>query len=124
VLSAHISERRSSPRIDLEVEVTLESDSNFYTGLTQDISSGGVFVSTHLLRKIGERLNLKFALPGSTTPVVVECEVRWVREHEPIQPSDQPTGMGLRFLNLSREASQAIAAFLRSRDSIFYDDEP
>ena len=32
---------RASERFDLEVKVDLESDHNFYTGLTQNISAGG-----------------------------------------------------------------------------------
>jgi uncharacterized protein (TIGR02266 family) len=121
------AERRASPRIDLEIEVTLESDSNFYTGLTQDISTGGLFVSTHKLRKIGEHVVVKFGLPGVDGRIVVECEVRWVREPDPLQghrPSDHAPGMGLKFLDLSPESRRIIVSFLRARDSIFYDDEP
>ncbi|HXU81703.1 MAG TPA: TIGR02266 family protein [Polyangia bacterium] len=120
------AERRTSPRIDLEIEVSFESDSNFYTGLTQDISSGGLFVSTHKLRKIGQRMMVKFGLPGSPQPVMVECEVRWLREPGPLHDHrsvDHPPGMGLKFLNLSPESRTAIDYFLRRRDSIFYDDE-
>ena len=125
VASPRGAERRTSARIDLEIEVTLESESNFYTGLTQDISTGGLFVSTHRLRKIGEQVVVKFGLPGSGAPVVVECEVRWLREPSRYQMNahDHPPGMGLKFLTLSPESRQAIAAFLKARDSIFFDDE-
>jgi len=126
VVSPKGAERRTSPRVDLEIEVTLESDSNFYTGLTQDISTGGLFVSTHRLRKIGQQVVLKFSLPGSPAPVVVECEVRWLREPGPLHDHrayEQPPGMGLKFLNLSAESRAAILGFLKARDSIFYDDE-
>ena len=36
---------------------------------------------------------------------------------------DGATGMGVRFINLSPEASAAINAFVQSRDSLYYDDE-
>ena len=36
---------RASERFDLEVKVDLESDHNFYTGLTQNISAGGLFIA-------------------------------------------------------------------------------
>jgi uncharacterized protein (TIGR02266 family) len=127
VVTPQGAERRTSQRVDLEIEVTLESDSNFYTGLTQDISTGGLFVSTHKLRKIGQHVMLKFSLPGSPIPVVVECEVRWLREAGPIHDQrsfDHPAGMGLKFLNLTSESRLAIVTFLKNRDSIFYDDEP
>jgi uncharacterized protein (TIGR02266 family) len=116
------SERRSSPRVDLDVAITLESDHNFYTGLTQDISTGGLFVATHHLRRVGERITVSFTLPGRNEPIAMETEVRWIRSF-PGAGADVPVGMGLRFVNLSSEAKFAIASFLRHRDSLFYDDE-
>jgi uncharacterized protein (TIGR02266 family) len=104
----------------MELTVGLETDSNFYTGLTQDISTGGLFVATHQLRRSGDRITVKFSLPGVETPIVVESEVRWIREHG---DQDHPSGMGLKFLDLIPQARTAIAHFLKSRDSIFYDDE-
>jgi uncharacterized protein (TIGR02266 family) len=114
---------RASERFDLEVKVDLESDHNFYTGLTQNISSGGLFIATHALRKIGDRITLKFSLPGTAEPVSVQTEVRWIRENSALQRTDGGTGMGVRFVDLSAEASAAITRFLESRDSLFYDDE-
>ena len=47
---------RSAPeRAVLEVKIDLESDHNFYAGLTQNIGAGGLFVATHHVRKIGDR---------------------------------------------------------------------
>src|SRR4029079_19692672 len=51
---------RASERYDLEIKVDLESEHNFYTGLTQNISAGGLFIATHHLRRIGDRITLKF----------------------------------------------------------------
>ena len=114
---------RAAERFDLEVKVDLESDHNFYTGLTQNISSGGVFIATHHLRKIGDRITLKFTLPGSEKVLAVETEVRWIRENSALMRAENGTGMGVRFINLSAEASAAISAFVESRESLFYDDE-
>jgi uncharacterized protein (TIGR02266 family) len=109
----------------MEIEVGLETETNFYTGLTQDISTGGVFVATHKLRKRGERLVVKFSLPGVPTPFVVDSEVRWIREVTSLSGGrhEGATGMGLKFINLTPQARSQIASFLKQRDSIFYDDE-
>src|SRR5262245_27110832 len=96
---------RAAERFDLEVNVDLESDHNFYTGLTQDISAGGLFIATHHLRKIGDHITLNFTLPGSEKKISVETEVRWIRENSALQRVDGNTGMGVRFINLSPEAS-------------------
>jgi len=119
----NIQNVRASERFDLEVKVDLESDHNFYTGLTQNISSGGVFIATHHLRRIGDRITLKFTLPGSAKMVEVETEVRWIRENSALLRAHGEQGMGVRFINLSAEAQQAIDAFLQSRESLYYDDE-
>ena len=113
---------RASERFDLEIKVDLESDHNFYTGLTQNISAGGLFIATHALKKIGDRITLKFTLPGNAESVTVETEVRWIRENTALMRAEG-TGMGVRFINLSAEASAAINKFLQDRESLFYDDE-
>lgn len=113
---------RVAERFDLEVKVDLESDHNFYTGLTQNISAGGLFIATHQLRRIGDYIKVKFSLPGSPTPISINTEVRWIRENSLLHRFDGSTGMGVRFIDLSAEASQAILAFLENRDSLFYDD--
>jgi len=122
-VAENIQNVRASERFDLEVKVDLESDHNFYTGLTQNISSGGVFIATHHLRRIGDRITLKFTLPGAAKVVEVETEVRWIRENSALMRAEGGTGMGVRFINLSPEASAAISSFLESRESLFYDDE-
>jgi len=122
-VAENIQNVRASERFDLEVKVDLESDHNFYTGLTQNISSGGVFIATHHLRRIGDRITLKFTLPGAAKVVEVETEVRWIRENSALMRAEGGTGMGVRFINLSAEAKAAIDAFVESRESLFYDDE-
>jgi len=89
---------RVAERFDLEVKVDLESDHNFYTGLTQNISAGGLFVATHQLRRIGDYIKITFSLPGSPAPISVNTEVRWIRENSLLHRFDGSTGMGVRSL--------------------------
>jgi molecular chaperone DnaK len=114
---------RAAERHDLEVKVDLESEHNFYTGLTQNISSGGLFIATHHLRKIGDRITLKFTLPNSEKVLAVETEVRWIRENTALMRAEGGTGMGVRFINLTPETSAAINSFVQARESLYYDDE-
>jgi uncharacterized protein (TIGR02266 family) len=107
----------------MQLEVGLSSESNFYTGLTQDISTGGLFVATHHLHRVGQHLTVHLTLPGSTQKVSVDCEVRWIREISALHGDQHTTGMGLKFTSLSPQARLAIATFLKSRDSLFYDVE-
>lgn len=100
-----------------------ETETNFYTGLTQDISSGGLFVATHNLKPVGSKFMLQFKLPGASVAMELEVEVRWLRETSSLHRSDGPHGMGVRFVNLTNEQRSRIELFLKQRESLFYDDE-
>ena len=117
------TQQRQAERHDLEISVDLDSDTNFYTGLTQNISTGGVFIATHQIKKVGERVQLKFNLPGAPRPVQCMTEVRWIRENSSLHRTDSPPGMGVRFIDLSDEDRGIIEGFVQSRESLFYDDE-
>jgi uncharacterized protein (TIGR02266 family) len=114
------SDRRLEPRFAVAVKVTMESEHNFYTGLTQDLSGGGLFVATSNIRPIGERVFLRFTLPTAKDPIDAITEVRWVRLTE-VPGGGGEAGMGLQFLQLQPQAKEAIKAFLRQRDSLFVD---
>lgn len=120
---SHDRHERQAERHELEINVDFESESNFYTGLTQNISTGGVFLATHAPKRVGDHVRLRFMLPGASQPIIVDTEVRWLRHASSLHRSDGPPGMGLRFLSLSAEDANLIQRFIDSRDSLFYDDE-
>jgi uncharacterized protein (TIGR02266 family) len=113
------AEQRASERVRLEVEVTLESDHNFYTGLTSDLSEGGLFVATHALWPVGTKISVRFRLPGLEQPIQADTEVRWVRDG---RFSTLPPGIGLRFFHLPGDALHAVTQFVQRRDTIFYEE--
>jgi uncharacterized protein (TIGR02266 family) len=115
--------QRKAERHHLEVSVDFESDSNFYAGLSQNISAGGLFIATHRLKNVGERIHLKFTLPGASKPIECETEVRWIRENSSLMRTDAATGMGVRFLDMAPADTATIQKFLESRESLLYDDE-
>jgi uncharacterized protein (TIGR02266 family) len=115
--------QRKAERHDVEVAVDLESDTNFYTGLTQNISTGGLFIATQKIKRVGERIHLKFTLPGATAPIECETEVRWIRENSSLLRTDGSPGMGVRFIDMSPKDAETIEHFLANRESLFYDDE-
>jgi hypothetical protein len=59
-------------------------------------------------------VTLRFALPNLSEPLLVEAEVRWIREAALAEHAEGP-GMGLKFAKLSIYAAAAIDAFLRDR---------
>lgn len=64
------SERRrgaQSPRVFIEVEIGLTTESHIYTGLSLDVSTGGVFVATYDPAPPGTAVSLHFDCPTPTS---------------------------------------------------------
>jgi uncharacterized protein (TIGR02266 family) len=114
-----LADRRSSPRSVVQVEVTIESQHNFYVGVSGDISEGGLFVATMAPRPIDSILVLGFRLPRERRAIEALGVVRWVRQPSP--GSREVPGMGVRFVVLSPDAIHAIQAFVWSRLPIVWD---
>lgn len=100
------------------MEVTFESDHNFFMGFSENISEGGLFIATHSLREVGTRIALTFELPEGRA-IHATGEVRWVRLYN--ERSDAPPGLGLSFVDLTPEDAAEISAFVRRRAPIFYE---
>jgi uncharacterized protein (TIGR02266 family) len=113
-------DRRLEPRYTVVVAVTFESEHNFYTGLTSDLSGGGLFIATLQIRPVGECIQLRFTLPSTKEPIDAITEVRWVRQ-QAMPDGGGEAGMGLRFLQLTPQAKEAIKDFLKKRESLFFD---
>jgi uncharacterized protein (TIGR02266 family) len=111
---------RSSSRIPLQTQVDLSSDSNVFTGFSTNLSEGGVFVATLNLLPVGTAVDLTFSLPGKVR-ISVQGEVRWTREVDDRTPDVFP-GVGVRFVDLSPEAAQALHRFVGDREPLFYPD--
>ena len=113
------NERRSLDRFESTFDVDLTSESNFFSGFSEDLSDGGIFIATHAARRIGERLAIAFTLPGIETPIRANVEVRWLRAYD--EANDTSPGFGARFVDLSENDKALIHRFLRLRNPLFFD---
>jgi len=111
---------RSTTRFPLQTQVDLSSDSNVFTGFSTNLSEGGLFVATLSVLPVGTPVDLTFTLPGKVR-IAVRGEVRWIREIDDRTPDVFP-GVGVRFLDLTAEASAALHRFVASREPLFYPD--
>lgn len=116
-------EDRRLRTLQLQVESTLDmqSDTQFYTGLSGRIDEGGIFVATFDVKPINSKISVSFNLPGGET-IVAKGFVRWVREYNPAEPNIVP-GMGVGFTELREADRRAIERYLEQRAPLFYDDE-
>jgi uncharacterized protein (TIGR02266 family) len=112
-------ERRSYPRAPVEIEVSFESESQVFVGLSGDISTGGLFVSTYKPVALDSSVDLAFSLPDGHK-VHVSGRVRWLRRatEEGLAP-----GFGVAFEELSEDDVAHITAFCELRPPLYYEED-
>ena len=121
------ADSKRSPRAELEMELSFEidlgqgSEHNFYTGLTNNISEGGLFISTTQVLDLGTKIKFPLLVPGMSQAEVVEGEVRWVRR-EGRAEENVPSGIGIQFTQASSTLKKCINTYIRRRESIFYEE--
>lgn len=108
--------RGRGQRTFVETDIGLLSESHFYAGLSQDLSSGGLFVATYQPKPPGTEVSLFFVLPDGYQ-VEAEGVVRWTRDAGP----DAAPGMGIAFQRLSTEDVEAIERFCHDRAPLYHD---
>ncbi|RYZ03119.1 MAG: hypothetical protein EOO73_28840 [Myxococcales bacterium] len=106
----------------VEAELGAHSTTNFYKGLSGNdvIDSGGIFVATYQLPKIGQNVLVKVSMPGGYEFEALAV-VRWTRE-SPLSGSDSPPGFGAQFTQISPEGRQLVYRYVRNREPLFHDD--
>ena len=107
--------RAGGDRVFVEVDIGLLSDSHFYTGLSRDISHGGVFVATYDPKPAGTAVTLYLVLPSGRS-VSARGVVRWTSAAR----GELPPGMGIAFDQLPDEDLDAISAFCSSRAPLYH----
>jgi len=116
-----IDGRRRHQRLAANLRVDLKSEHNFYTGLTRNISEGGLFIATSAVEPLGTEIDLTFTLSPDPEPIEVKGRVRWIRDVNAF--SELPLGMGIEFVDLGKDVHERVQAFItRQRDSLFYED--
>jgi hypothetical protein len=79
------AENRSNPRyvVDLEAEVTAGSD--VVPGRIGNLSLGGAMLTAAPAKalRVGDRVQLTFAVPGLASPLSVTAQVRWISPADP-----------------------------------------
>jgi len=112
---AGAAERRTSDRSPFIADLRFGEDVELFTGLSLDISEGGIFVATYTEIPVGTRLVLCFELPDGSM-VEARGEVRWTR---PQTSDDERPGVGIVFTELPSAAHEQIIA-LCARQPPFY----
>ena len=106
--------------INVNTVLSMNTDHQFFTGFSENIEEGGIFVATFEPKPVDAQVIVNFKLPGGH-PVTARGVVQWVREYNPMAPEMAP-GMGVKFTDLLPGDKRAIEEFAKKRAPLFYDD--
>ena len=112
---------RVANRVLVDVRVDLRSENTFFTGFSENISEGGLFIATEAPHEIGDELDVDLSLMGGGHKISQRVVVRWIRPAE--AAGGLPAGMGVQFIELAPYEKLALQEFVDSRikDTLFYD---
>jgi uncharacterized protein (TIGR02266 family) len=102
--------------VQVEVEVSFSSESQFFVGLSGDLSEVGLFVATWRKLPLASSVSLALSLPDG--PVFARGNVRWIRDE--VEGGAVP-GLGIAFDSLSAHDRARIEAFCAERAPLYYD---
>lgn len=105
------------------VEISHDSDHNFFTGFLGEPQDTGLFVATYDAVPLGHRLAVRFTIQTTRWRSALHAMVgfvKWIREYSQ-KTHDLPPGLGLQFLHIDGEALAAVARFMLQRDPIFWE---
>lgn len=107
------------------------SASNFYTGLAGGdvVASGGLFVATYQVPKLGEKVLLKISMPGGYE-FLAKAKVAWTRDITgslgagSMRGVQSAPGFGAQFCEITEEGRRLIQRYVRNREPLFHEDSP
>jgi len=107
------------------------SPCNFYTGLAGGdvVASGGLFVATYQVPKVGEKVLLKISMPGGYE-FLAKAKVAWTRDATgTLGPGSMRAmlsapGFGAQFCEITEEGRRLIQRYVRNREPLFHEDSP
>ena len=103
---------RRKTRVPTSIPVDFTCDGITRTGFILNLSETGAFVYSKELLRPGDRLALRFSLPGSQGIIEAEGRVVWVNELG--RDATILNGMGIHFTRLSPKDRALIASFVES----------
>jgi uncharacterized protein (TIGR02266 family) len=106
-------EKRRAAREAVALFVEYEGADDLVGDFTDNLSSGGTFVTTNRSLPVGTQVQLVLSFPGLLEPIAIEGTVRWMRGDN----AAGDAGAGIEFLpGPSRDALAAVVERIRHRD--------
>src|SRR5687768_7700010 len=100
---------RRNLRVPIALEVSYRTAGAFLVSYSVNLSKGGIFIETATPLPVGERVSLKFEVPGAGV-LDVDGVVAWVRT---ANQDGMPDGMGVQFEALDGRYGAVIDEMVR-----------
>lgn len=111
-VQANLRTSLRSPLLVLKVKV--DDGRTCFFGYAKNIGRGGMFIATANPREPGSRFQVEIPLPAPLNQTVrCTCEVIWQRQFRKKSPHEP--GMGLKFIDLPENLSEAIDSWVKSQ---------
>ena len=110
---------RKSHRLKMEAKITLRSQTNFFVGFSENISEGGIFITTQSPPDIGDTVEVDIPLIDGSQTIAVKGVVRWHR----FMANGNPSGCGVQFTEIPQGAEHFLQNMitLLQKEPLFID---
>ena len=115
------TDRRDNNRQGFDIQIGVATDHRLFVGLTANISTGGLFIASDESFKKGDKVEVRFSIPGASHVFHKHATVCWTRPFDASGHGHSRAGAGVRFDDLTEEESRILDAFLKVHDPIFFD---
>lgn len=120
-----MKERRRYKRLAIKIPITWQREGYKKRNLadafldTQNITTSGLFVKTHLRPKRNSQVSLKLKLNNKSRSIVFKGKIIWIakkREHPYLYP-----GIGIKFEHIPPEDYKRLNTFIKNKLANFHD---
>ena len=104
---------RKDERVKKSLSLKFKDRMNFIKAYTDNAGRGGLFIRTVNPLEVGQRFPLELQIPGNSESLQIVCQVVWTRKQAE-ETKDKPAGMGVKFLEMSKQDDQALKQYLKN----------
>jgi CheY-like chemotaxis protein len=105
---------RREPRVPCQALVVFRYNGESSYGTSQDLSPGGIFISTSVRARLGDRVSLSLVLPGRGDQLIeVSGRIAWLNPGPITQSRDFPQGFGVEFLDFGPGCASLLHRYLQ-----------
>lgn len=113
------SDQRRHGRKPVTLVVDYDGADELVADYTENLSSGGIFISTSRELELGREVRLVLSFPGLIDPIPIAGVVRWARSEAEAAAKDEDPGVGIEFTSYEgdvRDRLDDLIARVQSRD--------